>query len=206
MMLGASKHLWRSGCGCVTSHNKCRHKTWYMFTKIFLNYTHASRPWQRRTHHCCYFSSDNLRILWQVSDWYYHHIMSHLATWWTEVVGLLQTSYFHFYTCDYLQFFVCEVLSELFGDSLQILERDLSCLVVIKQAESFEDLLFGILLSLNPGKMTCWHNRNSHLDISDGLSYSEIIHLIQIARSATGKTHFKSHRLITKLWKQEVWI
>lgn len=50
--------------------------------------------------------------------------------------------------CAYLQFLICEVLSQLFGHSLQILEGDPARLVVIKQAESFQDLLFGVLLSL----------------------------------------------------------
>lgn len=50
--------------------------------------------------------------------------------------------------CAYLQFLICEVLSQLFGHSLQILEGDPARLVVIKQAESFQDLLFGVLLGL----------------------------------------------------------
>ena len=48
----------------------------------------------------------------------------------------------------HLQLLVCQVLPELFGHSLYVLERDLACLVVIKQTESFQDLLFGILLGL----------------------------------------------------------
>lgn len=42
-----------------------------------------------------------------------------------------------YFNVTYLQLFICEVLSELFGYSLQILERDPPCLVIIKQAESF---------------------------------------------------------------------
>lgn len=48
----------------------------------------------------------------------------------------------------YLQLFICEVLAQLFCYSLQILEWDLARLVVVEQAESFQDLLFGVLLSL----------------------------------------------------------
>lgn len=49
----------------------------------------------------------------------------------------------------YLQLFICEVLSQLLGHSLQIPEWDLARLIVIEQAEGFQDLLFGVLLSLN---------------------------------------------------------
>lgn len=48
----------------------------------------------------------------------------------------------------YLQLFVREVLSQLFGYSLQIFEWDLARLVIIEQAESFQDFLLGVLLSL----------------------------------------------------------
>lgn len=48
----------------------------------------------------------------------------------------------------YLQLFVRQVFAKLLGYSLQILEGDLSCFVIIKQAESFQDLLFGVFLSL----------------------------------------------------------
>lgn len=53
----------------------------------------------------------------------------------------------------YLELLVCEVLSQLLGYSLQILEGDLARLVIIKQAESFQDLLFGVLLSLKSDKV-----------------------------------------------------
>lgn len=48
----------------------------------------------------------------------------------------------------YLQLFICEVLAQLFCYSLQILEWDLARLVIVEQAESFQDLLFGVLLGL----------------------------------------------------------
>lgn len=48
----------------------------------------------------------------------------------------------------YLQLFICQVLSELFGHPLQILEGDLACFIIVKQAESFQDLLFGVFLGL----------------------------------------------------------
>ncbi len=52
----------------------------------------------------------------------------------------------------YLQLFVREVLSQLFGHSLQVPEWDLARLVIIKQAESFQDLFFGVLLGLKSEK------------------------------------------------------
>lgn len=50
---------------------------------------------------------------------------------------------------QYLQLLVCQVLSQLFSHSLQVLEGDLARLVVVKQPESLHDLLFGIFLCLN---------------------------------------------------------
>lgn len=54
----------------------------------------------------------------------------------------------------YLQLFICEVLSQLFGYSFKVLEWDLACLVIIEQPESFQDLLFGVFLSLESCKRT----------------------------------------------------
>lgn len=59
-----------------------------------------------------------------------------------------------FYSSPNLQFLVCKVLSQLFGYSFQVLERDLARLVVIKQPEGFQDLLFGVLLGLKSGRRT----------------------------------------------------
>lgn len=56
------------------------------------------------------------------------------------------------FNSPYLQFFVREVLSQLFGNSFQVFEWDFARLVVIKQPESFQDLLFGVLLSLKSGE------------------------------------------------------
>lgn len=42
----------------------------------------------------------------------------------------------------YLQFFVGEVLPQLFGHPLQVLEGDPARFVVVEQAESLEDFLF----------------------------------------------------------------
>lgn len=42
----------------------------------------------------------------------------------------------------YLQFFVCEVLSQLFGHPLQVPEGDLACFVVIEQAKRLQDFFF----------------------------------------------------------------
>merc|ERR1711935_265249 len=44
----------------------------------------------------------------------------------------------------FLQLFVGHPLPELLGHTLEILERDLSCLVIIKQTERLQDLIFGI--------------------------------------------------------------
>merc|ERR1712113_1177385 len=43
-----------------------------------------------------------------------------------------------------LQFLVGHPLAELLCDPLQILEGDLACLVVVKEAEGLQDLVFGI--------------------------------------------------------------
>ena len=48
----------------------------------------------------------------------------------------------------YLQLLVCEVLSQLLGDPLQVLEGDPSSAVVVKQAEGLQDLLREVLLAL----------------------------------------------------------
>lgn len=56
------------------------------------------------------------------------------------------------FNSPYLQFLVREVLSQLFSNSFQVFEWDLARLVVIKQPESFQDLLFGVLLSLKSGE------------------------------------------------------
>merc|ERR1719498_265272 len=44
----------------------------------------------------------------------------------------------------FLQLLVGHALAELLGDSLQVLERNLAGLVIVEQAESFQDLVFGI--------------------------------------------------------------
>lgn len=72
---------------------------------------------------------------------------------WEWSWGLIWMSFcFFLHDGHYLQLFICEVLSQLFGYSLQILERDPARLVVIKQTEGFQDLLFGVLLSLKSEK------------------------------------------------------
>lgn len=57
-----------------------------------------------------------------------------------------------FDSSPHLQFLVCEVLSQLFRYSFQVLEGDPPRLVVVKQPEGFQDLLFGVLLCLKSGK------------------------------------------------------
>merc|ERR1719444_446070 len=46
----------------------------------------------------------------------------------------------------FLKLFVCHALTKFFGDSLQVLKRDFPCLVVIKQPESFQNLILGITI------------------------------------------------------------
>merc|ERR1719263_1609946 len=43
-----------------------------------------------------------------------------------------------------LKLFVRHSLSELFGDSLKILEGDLASLVIVEEAEGLEDLVLGV--------------------------------------------------------------
>jgi len=45
-----------------------------------------------------------------------------------------------------LNLVVGHVFTKLFGDALEVAERDLACLVVIKQLESLEHLLAGVSL------------------------------------------------------------
>lgn len=56
--------------------------------------------------------------------------------------------FWYCYTCTNLQFLIGEVLSQLFGYSLQVLEWDPARLIIIEQPESFQDFLLGVLLSL----------------------------------------------------------
>merc|ERR1712224_824936 len=44
----------------------------------------------------------------------------------------------------FLKLLVSHPLTQLLGHALQVLERDLSCLIVIKKSEGFEDLIFGV--------------------------------------------------------------
>merc|ERR1712159_75784 len=47
----------------------------------------------------------------------------------------------------FLQLLVGHVLTELLGDTLKVLERDLAGLIVIEQPEGLEDLLLRVLLT-----------------------------------------------------------
>ena len=47
-----------------------------------------------------------------------------------------------------LQLFICHVLTQLLSNTLEVPERDLSGLIVVKQAESLNDLLHRITLTL----------------------------------------------------------
>lgn len=47
-----------------------------------------------------------------------------------------------------LQLFISEVLPQHLGHTFEVLERDFSSLIIIKEFESFENLLFGIFFSL----------------------------------------------------------
>ena len=47
-----------------------------------------------------------------------------------------------------LQLFICHVLTQLLSNTLEVPERDLSGLIVVKQAESLNDLLHRVTLTL----------------------------------------------------------
>lgn len=47
-----------------------------------------------------------------------------------------------------LQLFICEIFPQFFGDTFEVFERDFASFIVIKEFESFENLLFGIFFSL----------------------------------------------------------
>lgn len=47
-----------------------------------------------------------------------------------------------------LQLLICHVLTQLLSNTLEVPERDLSSLIVVKQAESLNDLLHRITLTL----------------------------------------------------------
>ena len=48
-----------------------------------------------------------------------------------------------------LELLVGHVLTELLGDALEVLERDLARLVVVEEPEGLQDLLLGILFTLH---------------------------------------------------------
>lgn len=47
-----------------------------------------------------------------------------------------------------LQLFICEIFPQFFGNTFEIFERDFASFIVIKEFESFENLLFGIFFGL----------------------------------------------------------
>lgn len=69
----------------------------------------------------------------------------------------------------YLQLFVCEVLPQLFGHSLQVLKGDPACFIVIEQAESLQDFFFRVLLSLKEkeetGELQFYHEEARQIDV-----------------------------------------
>lgn len=59
----------------------------------------------------------------------------------------LCTIWFHIWGTN-LQLFICEIFPQFFGNTFEIFERDFASFIVIKEFESFENLLFGIFFGL----------------------------------------------------------
>lgn len=53
-----------------------------------------------------------------------------------------------------LQLFISDVLPQRFSHTFQVLERDFSSFIIIKEFESFENLLFGIFFSLKEERIS----------------------------------------------------
>lgn len=72
-----------------------------------------------------------------------------IVSWWYDATCIYWKNFHPSYNpLAYLQLFISEVFSELLRDSLEILEGDPPGLVIIKQTECFQYLLFRILLGL----------------------------------------------------------
>lgn len=53
-----------------------------------------------------------------------------------------------------LQLFICEIFAQLFGYTFEVFEGDFASFIIIKEFESFENLLFGIFFSLREGSVS----------------------------------------------------
>merc|ERR1711865_1284953 len=53
----------------------------------------------------------------------------------------------------FLQLLVSHALTELLRDTLQVLERDLACLIIIEETEGFQDFVFGVTIQ----DLVCHH-------------------------------------------------
>lgn len=47
-----------------------------------------------------------------------------------------------------LQLFICKIFTQFFGYTFEVFERDFASFIIIKELKSFENLLFGIFISL----------------------------------------------------------
>lgn len=53
-----------------------------------------------------------------------------------------------------LQLFICEIFAQLLGYTFEVFEGDFASFIIIKEFESFENLLFGIFFSLREGSVS----------------------------------------------------
>lgn len=62
-----------------------------------------------------------------------------------------------------LQLFIGEVFPQFFGDTFEVFERDFASFIVVKEFESFENLLLGIFFSLKEVRVSLRKNSSGYV-------------------------------------------